>query len=221
MIHMYNPQIIVLVWSFDKVDCTACSSASQKYFYDVNNDVSNGLFQFNKSCPNGEVSLPFFFGETFRDDIFHNKEARQLKQSYSFPAFSEKYWVDCLRISLIKKGYEVMIPDTTPQSVRFCRFTGGGDLMIIKPYSPPLVFLSNAVTDEPLSNTDSGELSNADTGGFLSNAVPDVSNIDQKNLSPVSHGTAKLSSISIEARKRIFHSKNYCISYGRICFVPL
>jgi len=179
------------------------------------------FFSLTSHAPMEKLDCCFFFGETLRDDIFHNKEARQLKQSYSFPAFSEKYWVDCLRISLIKKGYEVMIPDTTPQSVRFCRFTGGGDLMIIKPYSPPLVFLSNAVTDEPLSNTDSGELSNADTGGFLSNAVPDVSNIDQKNLSPVSHGTAKLSSISIEARKRIFHSKNYCISYGRICFVPL
>ena len=165
-----HKDVMLFFWSFDKKDCTPCSAATINDFACLHSEENKGLFKFDGPCPDATVSLPFFLSGKM-DGIFYNEETLQLKQLFIYPTVSEARRVNDFMKSLVNNGYEVEKPDSSTRSQRFCQFTGGGDLFITKPFSPPMVFLagtdgqpSDADPDEPdVSNTD-GQPSDVDPG---------------------------------------------------------
>ena len=136
-----------------------------------------------------EICLPFYLCGA-GDEIFHNKETLDLKETFKFPIVSEKKRIAALHNSLTRNGYNAWTPDSTKQSHHFCQFSGGGDLYNTKEVSAPMVFVAS---EDSTVSENSLELS-----------VPSASSEepnDQISASPSTPGTSKLSALSIEAKR--------------------
>lgn len=172
----------VLVWKF--TEFTPCSSASENNFKLVS--TPKRYFDFKDPCPKGHISLPFFLIENDEDTIFRDKTNKIVNELFMYPEVSEDDRMNALYDSLHLHRYNVKRCKSTKTTEHYCEFSGGGDIYICnKNISTPLVFTSPTAGETELAQPDEG--SSVGGGGV--------------KVSPVTYGTSKLSSLSIEGKK--------------------
>lgn len=193
--------VTVLLWNFDVF--TSCSGVSRDQFSDVK--VCERKLDLPQKGVTSNVGWSFFTLKHKMDvNNFTNEDKQILKQSYVFPTpASEMVRINVLLNSLrlaLGDEYRVDIFDGTKKTHHYCQFSGGGGLYITKLVEPqPLVFLGST-TDDDDDDEDAYTLT-------TSTSSPPTGNSPSRppdNVSPVSHGTSKLASLSVEGKKDNF-----------------
>ena len=189
--------VAVLLWNFDKF--TSCSSISIDQFSLVK--VSERNLNLPQKGVTSNVGWLYFTLEGEMDiNNFTNEDKQILKQSHVFPTpASERVRLNVLLNSLklvLGHDYIVGFFDATKKTHHYCQFSGGGDLYITKRVQPqPLVFLGATQTDD--DDEDASTLTTSTSSPPTGNSPSGPSD----NVSPVSHGTSKLTGLSIEGKK--------------------
>ena len=159
-------------------------------------NIPTQIFEFERPCPRGTISLPYFTLGAKESVIFHN-DTELLKESFMYPDVAECYRVQAFYDSLKAHNYNVNKYDSVKTTNHYCEFSGGGDIYISKgDVSIPLVFVSPTVEELDESDEESSVV-----GGNV-------------HVSPISHGDSKLASLTI-GKKEVVIQRSSNISYGQ------
>lgn len=190
--------VAVLLWNFNKF--TSCPSVSIDQFSEVK--VAERKLDLPQKDITSNVGWSYFTHNRELDvNNFTNEDKQVLKLSYTFPTpASEIVWLNVLLHSLasvLGDDYIVRFFDATKKTHHYCQFSGGETYTSLNVSTQPFSFswsYSDKINDEEDEDASTLTASTSSPPTGNSSGPPG-------NVSPVSHGTSRLTVLSIEGKK--------------------